>query len=60
VLPKNAEKSAVELLLLLLNRMLPDITSNTWAKTVFKVIFLNKYTVYNHEKIVVKAGTPAH
>ena len=40
----------LNLLLLLLNRMLPDITSNTWAKNIFIIFFITtrQFTIYNH------------
>jgi hypothetical protein len=40
--------------------MLPDITSNTWAKNMFIIFFLTeKCTIYNHEKSLeeMDAGT---
>jgi hypothetical protein len=45
-------------LLLLLNRMLPDITSNTWAKKHFYNFFYDrtKYTIYNLENSLEEKG----
>jgi hypothetical protein len=47
------------LLLLLLNRMIPDITSNTWAKKHFYNFFFydrTKYTIYNLENGLEEKG----
>jgi hypothetical protein len=46
------------LLLLLLNRMLPDITRNTWAKNNFyNFLRQGQFTMYNHGSL--ESGGPA-